>query len=553
MEGWKGKPAKEYPGWFLNILATHGVNSETEIEGYLEPEYESLTGWDSFSNVKEAVDLVARAKTEKWPICVYGDYDVDGVTSTALAVESLNKIGIQNIETYIPHRQDEGYGLNRESIRELIKKGIKLMVVVDSGVTAGEIIDDPEFKLLEFLVIDHHEIDKAKLPKKAIILHPELTQKGVTTEPFSAAAMVFFFARALQHKFKAEFPAGQEKWLLDLVALSTIADVMPLSGNNRILAKFGLKVLSKTKRVGILELAKVSSVAPGDISAYSVGFLLAPRLNAAGRLETAQTALKLLQTNDQKEARSLASELNKLNTERQQLCEKILEEAKAEIEKSGNKDAEIYLLSSKNWPRGVVGIIAGRLAESYSRPMIIFEHDGAMHHGSARSVGDFDITAALAECEDCVEKFGGHAKAAGLTVSDEKFVIFADKMLEITKKRIKATDLRAELTIDTEIKEGEIKDDALELIEKMEPFGYGNTTPVLITKGVEMEDAKLVGAEKNHLKFKLKKSGVSAIQFRNDTVPDVKNKWDLAFQLRWNEWNNRRSIDVRVIDLKQSK
>jgi single-stranded-DNA-specific exonuclease len=553
LPGWeKKKPKGDLPLWFLNILASRGLKNEKEIEAFLHPKYEDLMDPDSFTGMKEAVEIVARAKEENWKVTVYGDYDVDGVTSTALMHDVLKKIGIKEVETYIPHREAEGYGLNKEALTEIFSGGTKLLVSVDCGIGSGDLIAEFKGDERHFLVVDHHEIDAKKLPKDIAIIHPELTKKGVTPQKLSAAGIGFYLALALQKHFPEKFLPGQEKWLLDLVSLSTIADVMPLAGQNRILAKYGLKVLEKTKRIGLKELYKVASIDPSDISAYSVGFLIAPRLNAAGRLEHAKVALDLLLTNDPKEAVRLAGELNRFNVERQKLCERILTEAIAEIEGSDKKEHEIFLLSNKNWPRGVVGIIAGRLAESYARPVIVFEHDQEGHHGSARSVGDFDITAALSECEGCLERFGGHAKAAGLSVSDEKFVVFSDKILEITRKRIKKSDLVKEIKIDTEITEKEITDEAVDYISQMEPFGYGNTTPVLAVKKASVASVKMVGADQNHLKFQLKDSGLSGIFFNQSEKLDEKKQYDIAFNLKYNVWNNRKTIDLRVVDIRKS-
>lgn len=553
LTGWVGKkPKGNFPDWFLNILYSRSAKNEKEIEAFLNPKYEDLLDPFVFQNMKEVISLISKAKKENWKVTIYGDYDVDGVTSVALVQEVLKKIGITNIESYIPHRETEGYGLHEEALKEIFDGGTHLLISVDCGVTSKDLIDSFATKDRYFLVVDHHEIDKGKIPEKAVVLHPELTVKGTDPQVLSAAGMAFYMARAVQAEYPNEFVLGQEKWLLDLVALSTIADVMPLTGQNRILTKFGLKVLPKTKRIGLLELARTSGIDPREISAYSVGFLLAPRLNAAGRLEHAQMALDLLLTCDKKEALRLATELNRLNMERQKLCERILAEAIAEIEGSKKKDHEIFLLSNKNWPRGVVGIIAGRLAESYARPVIVFENDGESHHGSARSVGDFDITAALSECEDCLEHYGGHAKAAGLSVSGEKFVIFADKLLEITRRKIKATDLVKEITIDSEIKEEEITEEAVDLLTLLEPFGYGNPTPTLVCRGVEIMGAKLVGADQNHLKFQLKESGLSAISFNRTEKLKEECKYNLAFHLKYNYWNNRKTIDLRVVDIQDA-
>lgn len=538
-----------YPKWLVLLLSERGINSEQQISSFLKPKYEELLSPVSFINVSEAVDRIIKAREKNEKVVIYGDYDVDGITSTALLFEALNKIGIQNIETYIPHREEEGYGLNQEAVVEIIKNKTDIIISVDCGITSKEIIDSAG---IDFIVVDHHEIVPEKLPRKAIIIHPKMVKKNTEPQELSACGMAFFLAKALYEKYPKEIPKGQEKWLLDLAALATICDVVPLTGQNRILSHFGLLVLSKTKRVGLLELAKKAQTDLKDINAYTVGFILGPRINAAGRLAHAKKALQLLLMESQKEAEILASELNDLNLKRQKLCEKILDEAEAEIENSGEKDHEIFLISNKNWPRGVVGIIASRLADSYSRPVIVFEDDGKMHHGSARSTAGFDITAALAECEECLERFGGHAKAAGVTVKAEHFVVFKKKLLSIAKDKIKTEDLVPEIGIDTVIKEEEINDEMLAWIGKLEPFGFGNSTPVFAILSAEIENIKKVGSAGEHLKLNLKKSGLSAILFGNSYEIDPQKKYDLAFGLRYNYWNQRKSIELRIIDMRRS-
>jgi len=551
----------ELPGWFLGILANRGIETAEQIEDYLNPKYERIVKPENFLNIAEAVDRIKRAKEAEEKVVVYGDYDVDGITATAVTMETLNKIGIQNVENYIPHREDEGYGLNAEALSEIKKNGATLVVAVDCGITSGTLIDAQ--KGLDFIVIDHHTIKEEELPKKAILLHPSLTialsGPGPNKEEYglSAAGMAFIFALALQKAFPKDFLPGQEKWLLDLVALSTICDIMALQEANRLLAYFGLIVLNKTKREGLKALMDVSGVDGGSADAYSAGFLLGPRLNAAGRLESAQKALKLLLTKDKGEARQIAVELNKLNSERQLLCQRIVEEARVKAEKNG-KESSIQVLSDKNWPRGVVGIVASRITDQYNRPTIIFEDDGELHHGSARSVDGVNITELLSQTSDYLVKFGGHAKAAGLTVSHEHFVVFKEKLLALADKKIKEVDLARELLIDAEIKLDEITDGAMSLLSKMEPTGFGNKRPIFISRGVTFSDIKRVGKTKEHLKFRIKNQGVSsteieAVAFSESREVHRDYSYDVVFTLKYNVWNNRKSIEARVIDFRPAE
>jgi single-stranded-DNA-specific exonuclease len=557
MKNWKlllNTPLKKsktgHPAWLINILASRGVKTEQQINAYLAPSYEELIKPSAFLNMDKAVARIALAREKQEKVTVYGDYDVDGITATALMSEVLNKIGIQKVETYIPHREEEGYGLNQEAIDEIIKEKTTLLVTVDCGISSKELVEYTNKQGADVIIVDHHEIEKKLIPK-AIIIHPQLMVDKADSQYLCACGMAFYLARALQERYIDVYPLGQEKWLLDLVALGTICDVVPLIEQNRILAKFGLQVLAKSKRAGVTELIKSSKISEGDINSYAVGFLLGPRINAAGRLMHAKLALELLKTKDQKRAVKISEDLSKLNTERQKLCDRILEEAKAEIESGDKKDHEIYLLSNKNWPRGVVGIIASKLSDTYSRPVIVFEDDGKAHHGSARSIEGFDITEALGNCRDHIEKFGGHAKAAGLTVTTEKFVVFAGKLLQIARKSIKTEDLAPIVKIDTEIKEAEINDEMVGMINLMEPFGFGNSTPTFAMYKTEIDNIKKVGIDGIHLKFNLKKSGLSAIFFNNHIEINDKTKYDLAFGLRYNYWNQRKSIEMRIIDMRE--
>jgi len=531
------------------------LDTEDLIGAYLDPQYENLVSVDDFLGIKEAVNRIAEAKNKKEKILIYGDYDVDGVTATALILESLNRVGIQGIETYIPHREEEGYGLNKEALREIKKSGAKLVITVDCGITSANLIDsDPD---LEFIVIDHHEIDKKKLPKKSINIHPSLTRSK--KEYFlSGCGTAFFLARGLQKKFQDIYSDGQEKWLLDLVALATICDIVPLMGDNRILATWGLAVINKTKREGLLALARVASLEIDKIGAYEVGFILGPRLNAAGRIDHAKLALEILTTRDKIRAYEVAKNLNQLNLERQEMCERILAEAREEVKKTGQQKHKVFLLSNKNWPRGVVGIIASRISEEHNKPVIVFEDDGDYHHGSARSIDGFDIVEALGGCADCLEKFGGHSKAAGLTVSRDKFVLFSDKLVEIADKKIKKSDLVKKIEIDTEIKISEINNEALDLISKMNPVGYGNSRPIFMVRGVAVTLVTRVGKNKEHLKFRIQapetnnQGAISGIVFNEDRELVEGQEYDMVGTLKYNIWNGRKSIDFGVIDFRES-
>lgn len=547
----------DLPFWFLNILEKRGLTSKKNVTNYLQPKYESLTPFDNFLGTKEAAERISKAVKEEEKIVIYGDYDVDGLTATTLIYELLSKIGALNFETYIPHRESEGYGLNKGAIDGFIKSEVDLVITVDCGITSKGLID--EAKNIDFIVVDHHQIDFDKLPQKSINIHPSLT-KDKREYSLSGCGIAFYLAKAVQQRFMNEFPPGQEKWLLDLVALATICDIVPLIGENRTLATWGLKVLSKTKRVGLLALAKSASINLEEVTSYEVGFSLGPRLNAAGRIEHAKLALELLTTKDGHRAQMIAKELSELNTERQKMCERIITEAREELKNSNQKEHKIFLLSNKNWPRGVVGIVASRISDEHHKPVIVFENDGQNHHGSARSIDGFDIVEALGSCNECLEKFGGHAKAAGLTVKDEKFVIFSDRIVFLANEKIKEEDLVKTIEIDTKINSVEINDKALDLIAKMEPTGFGNQKPVFLIEGVTVEDVNRVGKGREHLKFKIQQiktknqqsKEIGGISFNEERELEEAGKYDMVGTLKYNIWNNRKSIEFRMIDFRKS-
>jgi single-stranded-DNA-specific exonuclease len=545
------KPGSKYPSWFYDVLAGRGVKTESEISDFLDPKYEDLYPSSAFLGTTSAAERVSRALLEQEKIAIYGDYDVDGTTSTALMIDVLSRVGAKDVVHHIPHRDNEGYGLNQAAINDLKDQGVSLIIAVDCGITSTEIIDSKDFVEVDFIVCDHHIIKKELLPKRAIIVHPELVGAGYKAQKLSACGMAFFLAKAIQEKVSGSFSAGQEKWLLDLVALSTICDIVPLVEQNRILAKYGLLVLSKTKRPGIIELCKVSSVPLEQIGSYHVGFILGPRINAAGRIEHANLALDLLLEKDTAKAARYARSLSELNSERQKLCTRIIAEAIAEIESSDKKEHEIFLLSDKNWPKGVVGIVASRINDTYTRPVIVFEEGDGEFHGSARSVDGFDITDALDKCGDLVSKFGGHAKAAGLTVNADRFIAFSDKIVEIVKGSIKTEQLKPTLTIDAAIDVKEITQDTLTLLSRMEPYGFGNREPVFVSKNVSITGSRMIGQKNEHLKYSVDGTSLTGIMFNSTEAVTDATHYDIVFNIKENNWKGRVNIDLNTKGIKK--
>jgi single-stranded-DNA-specific exonuclease len=365
--------------------------------------------------------------------------------------------------------------------------------------------------------------------------------------------------RALTSSFPEKVSSGQEKWWLDLVALGTICDVVPLTKDNRILARFGLKVLGKSRNLGIIALAQASEMALESIDSYKVGFVIGPRLNAAGRLENASYSLKLLITEDPNQAVKLANDLNDLNMKRQEITEMIVTEARQIIanKKYDDKKRKIILLSDKKWPAGVVGIAASRLVQEYSRPVLIMEEDGEELKGSARSINGFNIVEALSKCSEHLIQFGGHAQAAGLRMKKEHYLLLDEKLLSISGQKIKDLDLIPEVVIDNKMLFKNIDQKLVDSLLDLEPFGTDNFRPVFASTQVKVKQLSLVGKNKEHLKLLLGNNNdqLGAIAFQYGQKCDIKTgeEIDIAYTIEINEWKNQKKINLHIIDIKLNK
>jgi len=538
------------------LLFNREIKDEKEADEFLNPRYENLHDPFLLKGMKETIDRIGQALENKEKVVVYGDYDVDGITATVVLHETLNELGL-DCGYYIPKR-DEGYGLNAGALDEIKKRGVELVVTVDCGISS---VDEVEYATkigMDIVITDHHSIREEKgkqvLPK-AVVINPRQVSCKYPYKELAGVGIAYKLSQALYKKFADILMSGQEKWLLDLVALGTVCDVVPLIGENRTLVHFGTKVIQKTKRIGIQFLTEVSGLALSEISSYKMGFQLGPRLNAAGRMETAEKSIRLLLTKDKNEARMLALDLNKFNQERQELTQRILKEAISEIEKKSEK-AKIYLLKNKNWPSGVVGIIASKLTEKYFKPVILFEDRGDECQGSARSPKCFSIIEALEEASEHIVRYGGHARAAGLTVKKEHFILLENKLLEISGDKIKEEDLVSEYKIDSDISLPEVNGEVYSMINKMEPFGMGNPMPVFVAENIQIKNAKKVGKNFEHLKlaFTSDKVEVGGIyfSFKGDGF-DTGDTVDIVFNITENIWAGRVNYEMRCISLRMER
>ena len=526
--------------------------SKKEQKSFLQPSYDE-DFFDPFKmkNMKKAVIRIEKALQKNEKIAIFGDYDADGIPGTVLVYEALKKIGIR--PTPFISKRSEGYGLNIRIIKRLIKQKYNLVICVDNGTKNVKEINYAKNKNLDFIICDHHETGKI-LPK-AILLNPKQKKCNYPFKELCGAGVVYKLTQALS-KRNQKITERDLKWWLELAAISTICDVVPLVGENRVIAYFGLLALKKTKRIGLQEIYKIAGIDQSGISTYTVGFQIGPRLNAPGRLNMANESFWLLATKNINKAKKLAITLEKANQERQKKLLDLLEKAEKKIISNQYDKKKIILVSGKNWPSGLIGLVAGKITEKYSRPTIILSKGKKISKGSARSIDNFHIIEALENSKKYLKKFGGHSKAAGLTLENERLEDLYNQLLKLADFKLTSDDLIPKIRIDLKLNFNIINMNLINKINRFEPYGLGNPRPVFSTSNLEIIDKQLLGKEKKHLKIKIKnQDGIifSAIGFNlgefNNQIK-ISDIVDLAYSIDTNEWMGEKRIELRLIDLK---
>lgn len=552
---------EKYNPLILSMLWERGIGTKEEVENYFDFDYEKniLDPFD-IADMAKAVERITSAKVKQEKIAIFGDYDADGVTATVLIFETLTNLGFKNLIYYIPDRQVEGYGLNEKAINYLKNEGVNLIITVDCGSTnIFEVIKAKELGI-DVVITDHHHMPE-KIPEALAVVNPERVDSKYKSLKLAGVGVAFKLAQALYQKMNPQ-NLEQLKWALDLVAIGTVADCVPLIGENRILVKFGLIVLSKTRRVGLQEMFKVGKISISENEkpdAHKVAFQLAPRINAAGRMDHASVSFNLVVEKDPVKARLLALEVESRNQERQKVTSEIVREIRILAENSF-KDKKIIFAQNPHWPVGILGLVAGKICDEFQKPTIIFQDQGTEMTGSLRSIPEVNIVEALEECSGLLIKFGGHAQAAGVTVSKVRANEFLEKMSQIVEEKLFGKEIESLLEIDAEIKPKDIDWDFISEIRKMEPFGEGNRQPVFLIKNMLVEDLRMVGNGSKHLKLSLRGAAGSpkffdAIGFSlGDKFPNLKANdiIDIVFNLEEDEWNGNKKIQLKIIDLKKS-
>ncbi len=547
---------------FEQLLRIRGVG-----KNFLCPKYEELAPAEDLPDMEEAVSGLLTAKKAREKVLIYGDYDVDGVTATAIMQSVLKMMGFSNVTTMLPDRFVDGYGMSKRLVERAKKEEIGLVVTVDCGSNNPEIITELVQAGVKVIVTDHHEL-MGDVPKDAVAVvnpkRPEFRKKVLARQAeiiegktiadisglteLSGAGVAFMLARALVNK--GEIPAGQEKWLLDLAMIGTICDAMKLIKDNRIICKYGMIVLKKTRRPGLKELMRVAGTK--SLNADAIGFQIGPRLNAAGRMETADLALKLLLTEQKTEAARLAAELNRLNSERKEQQN----QAVSEVEKQGEAKEPVLVVQGR-WHEGIVGIISGRLTEKYKKPSFVLTEVNGVLKGSGRSFGEFNLALALSECQELLVSGGGHAAACGVKLKRENLEEFRRKINSYymglgLQNQERFLDVREDLMV-TEV--GELDLELLDEMKEMEPFGEGNPEPVFLLPEVFVLDAGRMGAEGQHLRMLVRGEDGKTIKL---VAFNAEKEWleikaggrvSVWVALTGNEWNGTRSVEGRILKL----
>jgi len=543
------------------ILLNRGFENEKELKCFFTPDYEKdLHDPFLLNDMKKAVERILNKKTKLDKICIFGDYDADGVTGSVLLTSFLKKELKLNVFSYIPDREEEGYGMSERAIDYLKKQNTTLIITVDCGITNVEEVFYAKKSGIDVIILDHHDVVE-KIPKALAVIDPKNPQeKRYPFKELAGVGVAFKFLQAISRK-SSEIKEDNLKWYLDLVAVGTVADCVPLLNENRTLVKFGLMVLAKTKRAGFRQLFQNGRIQINESElpkTEQIAFQIAPRINAAGRMKHAKMAYNLLMEENETKANEIAKELEKENRNRQKVTADILKKMKKKLN-AMKKIPKVIIKTSAEWKIGIIGLIAGRLAEEFSRPVILLQEKGDIFRGSGRSIPGFDLVGAFKKQAGLLNKYGGHNQAAGLTLSKENFFEFKESFqVEAEKKIIRK--LIKTILIDIKVTLKEINAKFCEEISMLEPFGKENELPTLLLKKANIINKKRLGKDDKHLKLWIEGyngteilEGIGFGMGERTTEIKINDKIDLIFNLEKNYWNGTRKLQLKLIDFKKSK
>lgn len=536
-----------------NLLTSRGIIDTEEARKFLNPKLSDFYDPMLMKGMREGVSRIKKAIEEKEKILIFGDFDVDGVTSTTTLNRILKVLG-GNADYYFPNRFTEGYGLNKNAIDDAEAKNMSLIITVDCGITANEQVDYANEKGIDVIIIDHHE-QIGNVPNAVAVIDPK--QKGCEYpyKKLAAVGVVFKVSQALIKEFNSDF---DEVSLLDFVSLGTVSDLVPLDGENRIIVRNGLPELTNTKNVGLRALLEVSDLKDKDVNSGHISFKLGPRINSSGRLETADKVMRLFNTGSVEEAIVIAKELDDQNTKRRELQQEIFKEAVEKIEKEFDfENDNCIVISGKGWHRGVIGIVASKIVEEYHRPTILIAlNEEGMGHGSARSIPSFHLLNAMNASSKWIDNHGGHSQAAGLSIKEENIEGLRREINNYSKDKLTKKDLIPVLKIDANLDLRQVNFSLIEEVHQLFPYGFGNPRPTFCSNNLKLAEEPRVLKER-HIKLNLKDDNVKSIGAIGFGMGSLKKgamenngKISVAYFPEINEWNGNISIQLGLKDIK---
>lgn len=533
---------------FEDILVSRGLTGRKR-DAFLNPSYDAKHDPFLLPDMDKAVDRLVIAHKNQEKITIYGDYDIDGLTATTLLLDAFGSFGFEHVDAFIPNRFVEGYGLTVDAIERIAASGAQLIITVDCGSLSTKEIERANELGVDVIVTDHHNVLEVQPPAVAVI-NPKRPDHSYPFIDLAGVGVAFKLVQALQTRLDG-LPEGHEKWLLDLVALGTVCDVVTLIDENRANVFWGLKVLAQTKRPGLKALMAVAGVDPAKVNARSLGFALGPRMNAAGRLETAQYALDMLRATDTMKALETAQKLNEMNTARRIEQDNIFKEAVIQAEKYLSDP--VLVVNSPGWNHGIIGIVAAKLLEKYKKPTYVLEEMGKESKGSARSYGDFSAADAIRAAEELITSGGGHTMAAGVTLPTKNIEAFRMRVNEFYRsQKLLNQALLLLPKADTTATFEHVTEELVSMLESLEPFGNGNPQPVLKSENVLVINLRRMGTESQHVKLEVQDETGRKLQMLAFGAPahffvEPGERITVWFQPDINEWQGRRTVEGRLL------
>jgi len=528
----------------VQLLYNRGLAEASQVDSFIAADKRLQGNPFLLPDMHQAVARIYQALLSGEKIAIYGDFDADGITGTALLVQGLSILGGKAIP-YIPHRLTEGYGLKTAALENLYRQGISLVITVDCGITALSQVKKAQRMGLDVIITDHHTVP-AIIPPAVAVVNPK---RADSPYPFLELAGVGVALKLLQALFQGMGREKQLDGLIDLVALGTVADMVPLLGENRYLVKQGLELINATPRLGVREMITRSGLNIGSIASESISWVIAPQLNAAGRLAHAMSSYKLLMTDSAQEAQELSMWLEQKNAERQQLTTKVLAKAREQVLAEGI--SPLLVASDKDYPGGIVGLVASRLSDEFYRPAIVIRIGEQVSSGSCRSIPEFNIILALNQCSRLLARFGGHSQAAGFILPTKNLARLKQHLSQLATTQLAGVDLRPRLDIEAEVTLPELGGNTFQTIQQLAPFGQGNPVPTFLSRSVEVFDCRTMGGNGEHLRLRLRQGGMvwEGVGFRlGNYLAEVSSPLDIVYNLEVDRWGGEERLRLNILD-----